>query len=240
VTAIERAVSGLLLLLLGLACNGCVSTSPPPRPTSTDLVAVKRLVVVIPPEPAFTVVHTRAKGASPGTAAAGAIGGVVGLLIVGGIDSASAEDKDQKRTQQVAPRLAGFSAREALVRGLVSTLDEARRFESVEVLEAPPAADSPVKADALLHVAVTQWGLHLVADRAGEALAGFAALEARMTLLPAGRSVWDEKSTVGGQRRHTLDQYTREDGLLRKELEETMESAGQRVASELLYPRDTR
>ena len=60
----------------------------------------------------------------------------------------------------------------------------------------------------------------------------------RLVIGRPGRVAWDERRVVSGPGRWPLDAYVADGELLRRELAETLEMAGERVAGELLYPRE--
>jgi len=236
----RRAVAVAALAAL-LAPAGCVSTTPPPRPTTSDMGKVRRLAVVVPAPGDFEVYQARAKGApasgAGATMAAGAAAGVVGVLIVGATVSAMVKSEDDKRTAQLRPQLGDFSARARFVKALVETLRAGGRFETIETLEAPPVGAAAAGFDGIATARIGDWGLYLVPDRTGDALAGYAEVEMRLVVGP-GRVIWDERRAISGQGRRPLDAYVEDGELLRRELGETMEAAAERMAGELLYPRE--
>ena len=234
----------LCLLALLLWSAGCVSTTPPPRPTTGDLASVKRLAIVVPAVGAFGVFHSRAEGASPGGSAAvigaGAAFGVVGALVATGVASAVVQSQDDKRTEQVKPHVATYSPRSVFVGKLTETLRDAKRFDQVDAFEGAPGSREVERFDALVTVEVRDWGLRLVPNREGDALTGFVEIATKMTMVSGGRIVWEERQSISGQRRHPLADWVADAELLRSELTETLETAGNRVAVELMYPRGTR
>ena len=237
----RRSLVGALALLL--CVTGCVSTAPPPRPTASDVQGVKRLAIVVPAEGAFGVFHSRAEGATPGGSAAvmgaGVAFGVLGVLAASGIATAVQESQDEKRTAQVKPHVATYSGRAVLVGKLTQTLREGKRFDEVKAFDKALTAVEAAPFDAVVTVDLRDWGLRLVPNQP-DALAGFAELTTKMTVVSGGRIVWEERQAISGQRRHPLTHWAGDAELLRQELTETLETAGERVAVELMYPRGTR
>jgi hypothetical protein len=238
---VRRGVAGVALTAL-LGPAGCVSTAPPPRPTTGDMAGVRRLAVVVPAPGDLEVYQSRAKGApaagAGATIAAAAAFGVVGALVAGATVSAVVKDADDKRTAQVKPHVADFSARARFVKSLVETLRAGGRFEEIEALETPPAGAAAARFDAVATARIGDWGLHLLPNREDEALAGYAEVELRLVIGRQGRVVWDERRAISGPGRRPLGDYVADGELLRRELAETLEMAGERVAGELLYPRE--
>lgn len=230
----------LAALLLGPA--GCVSTTPPPRPVTTDLAGVRRLALVVPAPGEFSVFQARAKGApaegAGATIAAGAVFGVVGALVAAGTVSAVVRDADEARTVQVRPHVAEFPARARFVDAVVRTLRAGGRFAEVEALEAAPGGADAARYDAVATARIGDWGLHLVPTREGDALAGFAEMTMQLVVGPGARLVWDERRIVAGPGRRPLADYAGDGELLRRELTATLEASGERMAAELLYPRE--
>lgn len=236
--AARRGPAALVAAAVLASAGGCVSTTPPLRPTEADLAGVRRLAVVVPPPGDFGVFQARAKGAPPegagATIGAAAAFGLVGALVAGATVSAVVKDADDRRTAQVAPHLQDFKAREVFARALAQTLRELGRFEAVEVLDAAPGGGF----DAVATAAVGDWGLHLIPSREADALGGFAELGLKLTVGPGAHLAWEERRIFFGAGRHRLAAYAEDAALLRRELTEMLEAAGERVAAELLFPRE--
>jgi hypothetical protein len=209
-------------ILLGL--SGCGPVHTDVRPETEDLGQVKRLILVVPDEGPFTVVLERAKA----TGAPAFWGGLIGAAVA----SSYNESQDAKTTDSLKAYLTGFSGRDRLLERLVKTLDGAGRFELITVRLDPPSGDL-ANHEAVLTVLIKTWGLRLV-DRKPERLGGFVALE--MKLVRGGRLRWDEHDIIAAPTQRDLLAYQQDGELLRRDIAQTLETAGHRVAMELLYP----
>ncbi|MBI4527016.1 MAG: hypothetical protein HY695_24740 [Deltaproteobacteria bacterium] len=235
----QRCVSLLLAVHVMSLIASCVSVTPPPRPTAAALAGIKRLAVVVPPTPAFVIVQSRLK-AAPGAVALGSAFGLLGLLAATVGTSASQQSADEKQAQHVSPHVGQYQPRVVFLDTLQRTVRDAARFEFVEPMEVAPTGPAAKAFDAVVSVTIKEWGLRLTPTRERDELGGFVDLTTRIVLTTDGREVWDEELRIAGQRSHTIQEYGAEADLLLRELTETLQAAGRRVAVGLLYPREGR
>jgi hypothetical protein len=71
-------------------------------------------------------------------------------------------------------------------------------------------------------------------------LAAFIQVEAKMMRVRDGQTLWDEHDTFLGQGRYLFSEYEKDGGTLRREVTQTIEHAGGRIASKLVYPKETK
>jgi hypothetical protein len=229
----RRAVLILGMTLI-LASAGCAPVNQPTRPAAAQLEGVRRLAVVVHRGGDFTVIKERSGGA--GVAVVGAPFGVLGVLVAGAVHSGVTAAKDRDHAAAVAPHVADLAPQQALVEALVRTLRSGGRFGEIQVLEQPPEGSDRSRFDGVLLVKLPAWGLTMVA-REPDLLSGFVELEVKMSVTSATQTIWEESNTALGRGRHPLDAFRTDPALARQEIIATFETAGQRLAYELLYPR---
>lgn len=210
---------------LSLAACGPVHTTV--RPTANHLAGVQRVAVVVIEDGAFTVVKERAKA----TATGAVLFGVVGAAVA----SAANHSMDREETDKLRPALAGFSPAPTLRDAFVDALKSGGRID-VEVIDAERALQG--NHDAVIQLAIKEWGVRLPSRAISDRLAAFAEIQARMTRARTHDVLWDEHEVSLGSGRHDLSAYRLDAGLLRTELTDMLQSAGYRLANLLIYPRE--
>jgi hypothetical protein len=220
-----KVVSAGLLLLIGLVACGPVHQTV--RPDSNNLGNVKKIAIVIPPEGEFTVFYERATA----TAAPAIMFGLVGAIV------ASAHNKysDEALAKTIGNHMDGFSCRSVFKDSLIKSLIDSKRFSEVQVFDKELELGEISKYDGLLTFQIPNWGIRLVERGQNELLAAFVEIEAKMVLGTTSNVIWDEHDTVIGQNKRLLSLYQNEQELCRKDLYETAEDAGQRMANILIY-----
>jgi hypothetical protein len=136
--------------------------------------------------------------------------------------------------------VAGISARSVIADALARALQSSGRFDYISASEREPIGDDRGRVDAILRLAVPEWGLVRVRDGDGGLVSSYADVRAQMTLPGTGAVVWEVNEDVTHPERLPLESFTRDAGFARQALTEVLERAGQRLASELLYARGAR
>jgi hypothetical protein len=115
---------------------------------------------------------------------------------------------------------------------LVEMLRKGSRFGSVVNL----SGGSSASADAVLTVRISHWGL-VTGMGTNYNQRAQPALDSTVTLAEgaSGKSIWKRTDFYPGGTVHDVNEYTREQGLLRKDLEEMFRRYGDRVANEIRY-----
>jgi hypothetical protein len=111
------------------------------------------------------------------------------------------------------------------------------RFDQVRTLDREPVGEDRRQADALVRLTVPAWGLVRVREGKPELVAAYADVHAQVDVRPTGVAVWEHNEDVTHAERLPLPTFTADGDLLRQELIEVLERAGQRLANEFLYAR---
>ncbi|HXJ83175.1 MAG TPA: hypothetical protein VMS64_31385 [Candidatus Methylomirabilis sp.] len=241
-----RPVAALLVMVMTVT-TGCGTSDVARRPSAALLAGVNRLAVVVEGDSTFRVTAERAGGdVGPLAFAGGAgLGGgfaalvalvmLVAVLVANAQMQRAAAVADAGRAATIRPLIPGLSPRAIAVDTFAQTLRAGGRFE-IEVLESEPGKDQRQRFDAVVLLRFPEWGFQSL--RANDpSLAAFVAVDARMVRSGRGESLWEQKDTVFGHGRQTLDELAADPELMRRELKDALETAGYRLAVELLYPR---
>jgi len=213
--------------------TGCAPINQATRPTPAQMQGVRRLAVTVFPETEFTVVKERRGGASA-AAVSGIPFGVVGVLVAAGAYSAITTAKDKDHAAAVSPHVTSLVPQEVFTASLIRTLEQSGRFSDLKVTQQPLGSGERERFDGVLEIKLPAWGLVIVA-RDPDLMSGFVELDVRMTA--AGAMVLEEAYTALGRERYPLEAFGGDAVMTRRELTETLQVAGQRLAYELLYPR---
>ena len=208
-----------------------------------------RLAVVVEGDSAFRVGPERAMGGvggvpmfywgGGGRGGAIAAGALLVMLAVGLVATAAMQStavaEDASRAATIRPPIPELSPRAVTVDTFAQALRSGGRFE-IEVLESEPAKEQRRRFDAVVLLRFPEWGFQSL--RANDpSLAAFVAVDARMVVTGRSDRLWEQKDTVFGHGRQTLDELAADPELVRGELRDALETAGRRLAVELLYPR---
>jgi hypothetical protein len=228
----RAAVAVVLVLSLAAACAPVGQAT---RPSTSQMAGIRRLAVVVAPDSEFTVLKER-RGGAGGAAVAGAVGGLVGVLLAGAVHSGITADKDRAHAAAVAPHVGGLAPPTILAASMLGALRASGAFTAVELLEQSPPAPDRSRFDGVLVVRLPAWGLVVVSDNP-DRVSAFVELAVQMTPAEGGPTIWEESHTALGRERLPLETFKGDASLTRQELTATLETAGQRLAYELLYPR---
>lgn len=217
------AVSVALLLVLA----SCGPVHENVKPTADAGAKVKRLAVVIPEEGEFTVYYERAKATATGAVLFGLIGAAV--------SSAHNQSLDNKKAEALRTGLTDVSCLGLFRDTLRKTLEDSKRFDDVRVFGKEPDSKERSQFDAVATFRIREWGFRLVERGPTDKVASFIDLEIRM-VEPAGDKVlWDEHDTVIGKGKHLLSEFEGDPALCGREVAETAQNAGYKVATTLIY-----
>jgi len=233
-----------ILIIAGLLTSACGTASRQVQPTAADLQTIKRLAVVVTGDDPFRVVAERAEGpgkaakaAAVGGAVGGVVGGLLGYAIGGGFSSDNPESRDKQTARMLAVHLNGFSPHRVLADAFARALQDSGRVADVIVLDKDPGSDA--RFDAVAEFRIEEWGIRRAVADDNSRLAGFLKLKARVAKTTNDDPLWREWDTVLGQGRYDLATYRDDAEKLRNELREVATDAGQRMATRLLYPKET-
>jgi hypothetical protein len=241
-----RAGAAVLAGLMTVTA-GCGTSEVARRPSAAQLAGVNRLAVVVEGDSAFEVMVARVKagmvrpvpvpagGGGPGGAAAAFIASLAVLAISLGATAwiqgaAAAEDASTAAT--LRPQIQALSPNAAAVDTFTQALRSGGRFE-VEVFASEPTEEQQRQVDAVVLLRFPTWGFQLLRT----SLVAFVDVDARMVLAGRSESLWEQRETVFGRGRQTLDEIEADPELMRRELRDVLETAGYRLAVELQYPR---
>lgn len=186
---------------------------------------VKKLGVVVPSEPEFTVIYDRAKAT-----VAPALFGLVGVAVAAGYN----QSQDNAKAKVLVTEPGSLSCRSIFLESLCKTLKEVGRFDEVKVYDKEPDPKDVSSHDAVVTFAMKSWGVR-VAERETDQLASFVELEITMIQTRDNQTLWDEHEVVLGKGRYSFDSYKGDKELLQNDLKETVETAGFSMASRLIY-----
>lgn len=216
-----------LWLSLALLATGC-GAHEPLRPTAAVLNEVRTLAVVVPTDGTFTVIRERAKA----TATPALLFGVVGAAVA----AAHNKSADDRERDKLAAHVTGLSTRTVFIESF-RTAVAAERVRAVTILEAEPDAAALRSYDGVIRLVLHEWGLRLAPAAGAELMAPFVEVRTTMVRTKDAASLWDERDVIVGHGRHELSALQTDHALLRAEIKDTLEKAGLRVATHLLYPR---
>jgi hypothetical protein len=185
------------------------------------------MAIVVPREGDFTVIYERAKATGTPVVFFGLVGAAAANMYN--------DSLDKDNTNAVQQHLNGLSSRSVFTGSLSKALADSGRFVQVQMFDKDLEANEMAKYDAVLTFRIESWGLRLVQRSQGEAIAAFVELESSMVRTQGGQVLWDAHDTVIGQATYPLGAYQRDGELLRRNIQETLESAGSRMASTLIY-----
>jgi hypothetical protein len=221
--------------LAAIALAGCASAVvAPPEPRPAPVAGIRRVVVVAAGPSRFAV--------DPGSREMSReVDRIVKWLpyqeIVGPIAQAVfyglAWLVDSDRASSTVPRdvVPGAVVADAFARALA----EGGPFDQIARLEREPAGEARRDADAIVRIAVPSWGLVRVRDGKPADVAAFADVRAALMVRETGAIAWEHVEDVTHPERVPLDAMTGDRALARERLVETLERAGRRLASELVY-----
>ncbi|HKZ57345.1 MAG TPA: hypothetical protein VJ024_06550 [Thermodesulfovibrionales bacterium] len=222
----RKYVFGCLLLLTGLvvACGPVHQTL---RPDHNNLDNVKKLAIVVPAEGEFTVFYERAKA----TATPAIMFGLIGVAVA----SAHNKSQDEALAKTIGSHLDGFSCRSAFKESLLESLMNSGRFSDIQIFDKKLESGEISKYDAVITFHIPNWGIRIVERGKTELMSSFVEFETEMIEVRSSNIVWKEHDTVIGQSKRTLSSYQNEKESCRKDVQETAEDAGQRIANILIY-----
>jgi hypothetical protein len=234
-----RALAILALLALS-GCASPVTAPPPPAPRIAPIGDLRRLAIV-PSGPSKLTVAGDTFDIGPVFGEvmrwypkAAGFGALVALL-QRGINYVSEEG----RATATAPQLQGIAPGAVVAEAFARTLMATGRFDQVRTLDREPVGEDRRQADALVRLTVPAWGLVRVRDGKPELMAAYVDVHAQVDVRPTGVAVWEHDEDVTHAERLPLQTFTADGELLRQELMEVLERAGQRLANEFLYARRT-
>lgn len=187
---------------------------------------VKKLAVVVPSEPEFTVIYERAKA----TAAPAALFGIIGATVASGYN----QSQDNAKAKVLVPEPGGLSYRSIFLESLCKTLKDAGRFDEVKVFDKELDSEDISRHDAVVTFNMKYCGVRM-ANRETDQLASFIELEIMMIQTHDNQTLWDEHEVALGKGRHSFYSYKGNKELLQNDLKETAESAGFSMANRLIY-----
>lgn len=214
-------------LTLALLATGC-GAHEPLRPTTTALTDVRTIAVVVPTDGSFIVIRERAKA----TATPAVLFGVVGAAVA----AAHNKSADDGERDKLAPHVAGLSTRTVFIESFRKAI-ATDRARTVTVLGTEPDAATLRSYDGVLRVVLHEWGFRLAPAAGVERMAPFVEVRTTMVRTKDATSVWDERDVILGPGRHELSALHADHALVRTAITDTLEKAGLRVGTQLLYPR---
>lgn len=173
----------------------------------------------------FSVVLTQDQMESGGFVLAG----VLGASIQEGRQTA----KDAQIATLLRPQLGDLNCRNLLTNTLCEGLGKAGRFNTVQTAQG--ASPAP-QCDALLVVNVKAWGLRTGSGEHGTRKAQ-PAVSAHVSLVPTagGRPLWERADYFLGSSIRPVEEFSRTEGLLRREMEDTLNRYANRIVNEIRF-----
>lgn len=231
----------IVFALATLSLWGCVSSAPPPRPSVRPFDDLRRVVVVVSGESAFSIIDYPVE---PGRTFDEVLQWIPWLpyraalspaakLVHQGINWVLGAD----RAAAAAPSFDGVSPRSVVASAMARTLEASGWFDEVLTLEREPTGEDRRRADAIVRVSVPAWGLVRVREGEPGVLSSFADVRGHMTVRGTGVIVWEDSQDVTNPEQVPVDAFLRDRAFARQEMVDVLERAGQRLANELLYAR---
>jgi hypothetical protein len=230
----------LAVLLTFLALSGCAASRPasppPPAPRVAPVGDLRRLVIVPSGASKLTVAGDTLDVArvfgevAKWYPAAGAYAALAGV-IQWGINHLVEEGRAKASAPSLQGILPGAIVGEAFARTLMAT----GRFDQVRTVDREPVGDDRRGADALVRLTVPAWGLVRVRTGKPDLMAAYVDVRAQVDVRPTGVVVWEHDEDVTHAERLPLQTFTGDAEILRQELIEVLERAGQRLANEFIY-----
>lgn len=162
----------------------------------------------------FEVVSHRMEAVGAGAA----IGGLVGIAIQSGIHS-SQDESLKKRLLQSYPEA---SCSQILLEAFSDRIRASGSF----------SLESAGKKAAAVDIEIDECGLHL-ADTTAYEFASYVYL--KLKVKPATGAAWNESIQVSGRNRYDFEEFVRQPGLAKSEMEDTLKRAGTRAADKIIY-----
>jgi hypothetical protein len=239
----------ILLIASTVVNGGCTTSDTARRPSAARLAGVSRLAVVVQGDSRFEVMAARLKASAvnvvPPVPGGGGFGNLAPVFLVLALATASlaatasiqgaAASEDATAATALKPHVDEPVLRDVTIDSFARTLRSGGRFE-VEVLVREPTSEERQRFDAVVFLRFPAWGFLLLRTD-DPSLAAFVDVEARMALARRGDSLWEQEEIVLGHGRQTMEELEADPELVRRELSDALETAGFRLAAELLYPR---
>jgi len=222
----------ILQLFFLIAFSGCVSGGKNIRLSEEDINRIKRLAIVIPPEPEFQIIIDQAtlKGTAPFP------------LIPMAFIWAYKEDQDEKRVRVISPKLADFSCRSIFLQTLHNALANTNRFSEIRIFDHEYENKNDYKSDAALLFKIKKWGLQAIVDPVSmpavpmeNFVTPFIEYEIRLINLHRNSVLWEDQEVAVGPGRYSFQTYSKDTDHLKRELKKTVEELALRIADTLIY-----
>ncbi|HZE34974.1 MAG TPA: hypothetical protein VE482_00630 [Candidatus Eisenbacteria bacterium] len=235
-----RALTPVLLVAM-FSLWGCGSSAPPPRPAARPFDDVRRVVVVVSGDSAFSIEE---HALEPGRTFDEVIKWIPSVsyqamlrpaaqLIHRGINWALEAD----RAALAASSLQGVSPRSVVADSLARTLEASGWFTDVRTFDREPSGEDRRSADAIVRVWVLAWGLVRVREGEPALLSSFADVRGQMAMRGTGVVLWEYREDVTNAEQIPVDAFLGDREFARQEMIDVLERAGQRLANEILYSR---
>jgi hypothetical protein len=117
-------------------------------------------------------------------------------------------------------------------------LESTGRFEQISTLDREPVGADRDRADAVLRVAVPEWGLVRVREGDPSLVSSFAEVRVQMVRPGTGIVIWEAGEDVTNPDRLPMTSFTQDSEFARQELRDVLARAGHRLASEFLYAQE--
>lgn len=220
-------VVSTVVVCLFLILASCGPVHQNIKPAGDAVGKITRLAVVVPEQGEFTVFYERGKATATGAVLFGLVGAA--------ISSAHNQSLDGKKAEILRSGIADVSCPGLFREALMKALAESKKFDNLRVFAQNPDPKEVTEFDAVATFRIKQWGFRLVERGEIEKLASFIDLEIRMTGPTGEKPLWDEHETVIGKGKYMLSEFESDPVLCRREITETAESAGYRIANTLIY-----
>jgi len=227
--ACSQTATLLLCFVAWLLC-GCVTTTTGEK-TKPDRMAIAQLRTVsvqVEVQRDFTVVLARDELNDVGYLT----GGIFGMLA----QESAQINADAKTAERMRPRLEGFDSQTVLRERLVAGLQNTGCFSSVTDASATPAPT--VEPDAVLVLRVKCWGLRTGMGKDATKRAQ-AVIDVDVFLRPreGGKHLWARADYFAGGAARPVDDFSKTEGLLKKEIGEAFSRYADRIVNEIRFMR---
>ncbi len=230
-TASTGPLSTFLLGLVVLSNTCCtVNTGTRISLSRSDVERINKIGICTRREKEFSVLLSRTKAADAGWA----IGGMAGVAVIKGVQSA----RDAKLERGLKPAVASFAPEQTMQQTLCQHLQQEKLFDAAVAVF---VEDNRSKLhqrgiDAVLQIAIREWGLRLCPTmRSEEDLAVALDVEIKLFMRDTNQTVWHRSEIYVDGRCYSFDVFLAQPELLTQLLTEAIEELCKRITLAMVY-----
>lgn len=203
--------------------TGCGPVHNQIRLPSTSDIEISSINLVVPAEGEFTVFYERATA----TAAPAAMFGLVGAAVA----AAANNSADRKVTDSLITHLSETSCAPEFKSSFLATVAES---SEIQVYSEDMVNPQNSAVDATIHFDIESCGFRVV-ESGRMLIAPFIEMYAKLTLTSSGEVIWDDRETVIGAQRTSIEKLQSNGELVRQAFQSVLREAGQKMAYKIIY-----